>query len=35
MFLVREPEWKRSLGRPRVDGRIIIKCILKKWDMRT
>jgi hypothetical protein len=27
-------EGKRPLARPRVDGRIILGWILKKWDMR-
>ena len=30
--LVGKPEGKRPLGRPRVDGRIILKWILKKWE---
>ena len=33
-ILVGEPEGKRPLGRPRVDERIILKCILKKRDER-
>jgi hypothetical protein len=33
MVLVRNPEGKRPLGRPRVDGRIILRCIFKKWDV--
>jgi len=27
-----KPEGKRPLGRPRRDGMIILKWILKKWD---
>ena len=30
--LVGKPEGRRPLGRPSVDGRIILKWILKKWD---
>ena len=29
--LVGKPEGKRPLGDPGVDGRIILKCIFKKW----
>jgi hypothetical protein len=31
--LVRKPEGKRLLGDPRVDERIILKWIYKKWDL--
>jgi hypothetical protein len=31
--LVRKPEEKRPLGRPGVDGRIILKWILRKWHV--
>jgi len=31
--LVRKPERKRPLGRPGVDGRIILRWIFRKWDM--
>ena len=32
--LVRKPEGKRPLGRPRrVDGRIILRRIFRKWDV--
>jgi hypothetical protein len=30
--LVEEPEGKRVLGRPRLDGRIILKWIFSKWN---
>jgi transposase len=29
---VGKPEGRRPLGRPRLDGRIILKYIFKKWD---
>ena len=29
--LVRKPEGKRPLGRPDVDGRIILRWIFRKW----
>jgi len=29
--LVRKPEGKSLLGRPRIDGRIILECILRKY----
>jgi hypothetical protein len=32
--LVGKPEGKRSIGRPRVDGRIILRRIFRKWDVR-
>ena len=32
--LVRKPEGKKELGRPRrVDGRIILRWIFSKWDV--
>jgi hypothetical protein len=31
--LVGKPEGKRSLGRPRRSGRIILGWIFKKWDV--
>ena len=30
--LVGKPEGKRPLGRPDVDGRIILKWIFRKWE---
>ena len=30
--LVRKPEGKRQLGRPRVDGWIILRWIFRKWE---
>jgi hypothetical protein len=32
---VGEPKGRRSLGRPRIFGRIILKWILEKWDKGT
>jgi hypothetical protein len=32
--LVLKPEGKSLLLRPGVDGRIILKCVLRKWDVR-
>ena len=29
-----KPEGKRSLGRPGVDGRIILRFIFRKWEVR-
>jgi len=31
--LVGKPEGKRPLGRPGVDGRIILRWIFRKWDV--
>jgi len=31
---VGKPEGKKPLGRPRVDGRIILRWIFRKWDVR-
>jgi len=31
--LVGKPEGKRPLGRPRLDERIILRWIFKKWDV--
>jgi len=33
--LVGKPEGKRSLGRPRLCGGIILRWIFRKWDVRT
>jgi len=30
--LVGKPEEKRPLGDPDVDGRIILRCIFRKWE---
>ena len=30
--LVGKPEGKRPLGRPRADGRIILRWIFRKWE---
>jgi hypothetical protein len=32
-ILVGKPEGKRPLGRPRLDGRIIIRWIFSKWNV--
>jgi hypothetical protein len=32
LIVVGKPEGRRPLGRPRLDGRIILKLISKKWD---
>ena len=32
-LLVGKPEGKRPLGRPRLDGRIILRWIFRKWDV--
>jgi hypothetical protein len=32
--LVLKPEGKSLLLRPGIDGRIILKCVLRKWDVR-
>ena len=31
-ILVREPEGKRTLGNPGINGRIILRRILRKWN---
>jgi hypothetical protein len=31
-FLVGRPEGRRPLGRPRVNGRIILRGIFRKWE---
>jgi hypothetical protein len=31
--LVGKPEGKRPLGRPGVDGRIVLRWIFRKWDV--
>jgi len=31
--LVGKPEGKRPFGRPRIDGRIILRWIFRKWDV--
>jgi len=33
-ILVGKPEGKRPMGRPRVDGRIILRWIFGKWEWR-
>jgi hypothetical protein len=33
--LVGKREGKRPLGRPRLEGRIILRWIFKKWNVRT
>jgi len=32
-LLVGKPEGKMPLGRPRLDGRIILRLIFRKWDV--
>jgi hypothetical protein len=32
---VRKSEGKRPHGSPNVDGRIILRCFFKKWDMES
>jgi len=32
-FYMGKPEGKRQLGRPRLDGRIILKWVFRKWDV--
>ena len=31
--LVGKPEGKKPYGRPGVDGRILLRCIFRKWDV--
>jgi hypothetical protein len=31
--LVGKPKGKRPLGRPKIDGRIILRRIFRKWDV--
>ena len=31
--LVGKPEEKRTMGRPSTDGRIMLRCIFRKWDV--
>jgi hypothetical protein len=31
-ILMRKPEERRPLGRPIIDGKIILKWVLEKWD---
>jgi len=31
--LVGQPEGKRPLGRPGVDGRVILRWLFRKWDV--
>jgi hypothetical protein len=31
--LIRKPEGKRPMGRPRLDGKIILRWIFRKWDV--
>jgi hypothetical protein len=33
MVLVKKPEGKRQLGKPRCDWKIILRWIFRKWDM--
>jgi hypothetical protein len=32
-ILVGKPEGKRPLGKPNIDGRIILRWIFRKWDV--
>jgi hypothetical protein len=32
--LIRKPKGKKPFGRPRIDGKIILKWSLKKYDVR-
>jgi len=32
-FLVGKPQGKNHLGDPGVDGRILLRCIFRKWDV--
>jgi len=31
---VGKPEVKRPLGRPRLDGKIILRWVFRKWDVK-
>jgi hypothetical protein len=32
-FYMGKPEGKRALGRPKLDGRIILRWVFRKWDV--